>query len=149
MFLHQFTIVVYTSSYWNNVTLYNLSNVDFPGIHWAGWYDIFLQDTIDHFTAMRAEGSTPEARQSKLLIGPWTHGGMNNPIGDINYGMAASAFLIDMKMDLSSLQVRWFDHFLKGIDTGVLNEAPIKLFVLGANVWRDEQEWPLARIDAF
>ncbi len=35
--------------------------------------------------------------------------------------------------------------FLKGIDTGMLNEAPIKLFVMGANVWRDENEWPLAR----
>jgi putative CocE/NonD family hydrolase len=44
-----------------------------------------------------------------------------------------------------SFQMRWFDHWLKGIDTGILNEAPIKLFVMGTNVWRDEQEWPLAR----
>ena len=44
-----------------------------------------------------------------------------------------------------SLQVRWFDHWLKGINTGMLDEAPIKLFVMGTNVWRDEQEWPLAR----
>jgi len=41
--------------------------------------------------------------------------------------------------------VRWFDHWLKGIDTGMLKEAPINLFVMGANAWRDEQEWPLAR----
>ena len=41
--------------------------------------------------------------------------------------------------------MRWFDQFLKGKDTGILNEAPIKLFVMGANVWRDEQAWPLAR----
>jgi putative CocE/NonD family hydrolase len=43
------------------------------------------------------------------------------------------------------LQLRWFDHWLKGIDTGIMAEPPIKLFVMGANVWRDEQEWPLAR----
>jgi putative CocE/NonD family hydrolase len=44
-----------------------------------------------------------------------------------------------------SMQVRWFDHWLKGVDTGMMKEAPIKLFVMGAEVWRDEQEWPLAR----
>ncbi len=119
--------------------------VTVPSLNVGGWYDIFLQDTIETFRIMREHGSTPEARQSKLLIGPWTHGGVNNPIGELNFGFGASAALIDLKIDFVSLQVRWFDHFLKGIDTGMLNEAPIKLFVMGANVWRDEQEWPLAR----
>jgi len=94
---------------------------------------------------MREEGSTPEARQSKLLIGPWSHGGVTNPIGEMNFGFGASAAFINLQMDFGSLQLRWFDHWLKGIDTGMLNEAPIKLFVMGANVWRDEHEWPLAR----
>jgi putative CocE/NonD family hydrolase len=48
-------------------------------------------------------------------------------------------------MDLGSMHLRWFDHWLKGRDTGMMAEAPIALFVMGANVWRDEQEWPLAR----
>ncbi|GAC1648365.1 MAG: CocE/NonD family hydrolase [Ktedonobacteraceae bacterium] len=119
--------------------------VKVPSLNTGGWYDIFLKDTIENFRIMREHGSTPEARQSKLLLGPWTHGGVNNPIGELNFGFGASAALIDLKIDFVSLQVRWFDHFLKGIDTGMLNEAPIKLFVMGANVWRDEQEWPLAR----
>ena len=42
-------------------------------------------------------------------------------------------------------QPRWFDYYLKGIDTGILDEPPVKIFVMGENVWRDEQEWPLAR----
>ncbi len=116
-----------------------------PSLNVGGWYDIFLKDTIENFRIMRNHGSTPEARESKLLIGPWTHGGVSNPIGELNFGFGASAALIDLKIDFVSLQVRWFDHFLKGIDTGMLNEAPIKLFVMGANAWRDEQEWPLAR----
>ena len=119
--------------------------VTVPTLNIGGWYDIFLQDTITNFKLMREEGSTPEARQSKLLIGPWTHGGVTNPIGELNFGFASSAALIDLKIDFVSLQVRWFDHWLKGINTGMLNEAPIKLFVMGANVWRDEYEWPLAR----
>jgi putative CocE/NonD family hydrolase len=120
-------------------------NVTVPSLNVGGWYDIFLQDTITNFKLMREEGSTPEARQSKLLIGPWTHGAVTNPIGELNFGFGSSAAFIDLKMDFVSMQVRWFDHWLKGIDTGMLNEAPIKLFVMGANVWRDEYEWPLAR----
>lgn len=119
--------------------------VQVPTFNIGGWYDIFLKDTIENFNIMRQQGATPEARQSKLLIGPWTHGGTFNPIGELNFGMGATAALIDLQIDFMSLQVRWFDQFLKGQQTGILQEAPIKLFVMGANVWRDEQEWPLAR----
>jgi putative CocE/NonD family hydrolase len=41
--------------------------------------------------------------------------------------------------------VRWYDYWLKGIDTGILDEPPIKMFVMGINKWRFENEWPLAR----
>ncbi|HEY0756587.1 MAG TPA: CocE/NonD family hydrolase [Ktedonobacteraceae bacterium] len=119
--------------------------VTVPTLNGGGWYDIFLQDTIANFQLMREEASTPEARQSKLIIGPWTHGGATNSVGDLNFGFGSSAAFIDLKMDFVSMQLRWFDHWLKGIDTGMLNEAPIKLFIMGANVWRDEYEWPLAR----
>ena len=119
--------------------------VTVPTLNAGGWYDIFLQDTITNFTTMREHGSTPEARQSKLVIGPWTHGHVTNPIGELNFGFGSSAAFIDLQIDFTSLQVRWFDHWLKGIDTGMLKESPIKLFVMGANAWRDEQEWPLAR----
>jgi len=120
-------------------------NVTVPTFNIGGWYDIFLKDTLSNFKIMREQGSTPEARQSKLLIGPWTHSGYTNPIGELNFGFASTSAFIDLQIDLTSLQVRWFDHWLRGIDTGMLKEAPIKLFVMGANVWRDEQEWPLAR----
>jgi len=120
-------------------------NVIVPTFNVGGWYDIFLKDTIENFRIMRQQGSTPQARQSKLLIGPWVHGGATNPIGEMNFGFASTPAFINLQTDFMSLQVRWFDHFLKDIDTGILNEAPIKIFVMGANIWRDEQEWPLAR----
>jgi len=41
--------------------------------------------------------------------------------------------------------IRWYDHWLKGADTGIMDESPIKLFISGINQWRYEQEWPLAR----
>ena len=119
--------------------------VKVPTFNIGGWYDIFLKDTIENFRIMRTHGSTPEAKQSKLLIGPWIHGGSTNPVGELNFGFASTPVLINLQTDVASLQLRWFDQFLKGQDTGILAEAPIKLFVMGANIWRDEQEWPLAR----
>lgn len=112
-----------------------------PTLSFAGWYDIFLQGTIENFLQMRNKGGSPDARQSQLVIGPWLHLDHSHQAGEINFGLAANSAVVD----LVGLQLRWFDHFLKGKDTGILSEAPIKLFVMGENVWRDEYEWPLAR----
>ncbi len=43
--------------------------------------------------------------------------------------------------------LRWYDYHLKGIDTGIMDEPPIKLFIMGSNEWRFEHEWPLARTE--
>jgi putative CocE/NonD family hydrolase len=124
--------------------------LDIPAIHdrvqaatlnVGGWYDLFVSGTIDNFTAMRARG-----RPTRLLIGPWTHSERSSPVvGELNFGVGSQLAAIDLGLSLSDRQLRWFDHWLKGIDTGIMAEPPIKLFVMGANVWRDEEEWPLAR----
>ncbi len=121
------------------------TQVTVPTLNVGGWYDIFLKDTIENFRLVREHGASPEARQSKLLIGPWVHGGTANPVGEMNFGFASTPGMINLQSDIMSMQLRWFNHFLKDTDTGMLAEAPIKLFVMGANIWRDEQEWPLAR----
>jgi predicted acyl esterase len=41
--------------------------------------------------------------------------------------------------------IRWYDYWLKGVDTGIMDETPIKIYVMGDNEWRTESEWPLAR----
>src|SRR5437870_5000483 len=114
--------------------------VQVPSFNIGGWFDIFLSDTIANFVAMRQLG-----RPSKLLIGPWLHTNHRNPVGELDFGFASQASFINLQTDMNRLQLRWFDHWLKGVDTGMLAEPPIRLFVMGANVWRDEQEWPLAR----
>lgn len=45
----------------------------------------------------------------------------------------------------SEEMLRWYDHWLKGVDTGIMDEPPIKLFVHGVNKYRFEKEWPLER----
>ena len=44
---------------------------------------------------------------------------------------------------LRTEMLRWYDHWLRDIDTGVMNEPPVRYFVMGANEWRSGQDWPL------
>jgi putative CocE/NonD family hydrolase len=111
--------------------------VSVPSFSAGGWYDIFLQDTIDNYQAMRELG-----RPSKLLIGPWSHGTQRNPVGQLNFGFGSQAGLIDLRIDFQSFQLRWFDRWLKGNDNGIMSEPPIQIFVMGANTWRQLEEWP-------
>ena len=50
-----------------------------------------------------------------------------------------------MALGLDEIHLRWFNQWLKGEDTGMLEEPPVRIFVMGDDVWRDENEWPLAR----
>ena len=50
-------------------------------------------------------------------------------------------------LDLEHEEMRWFDQWLKNENTGILEEPPLRLFIMGINEWRDEHEWPLARTD--
>lgn len=115
-----------------------------PALNISGWYDIFLKGTIDNFVALQ-NSENPDAQKSRLIIGPWSHGMFGQAVGESTFGFRADGSFIDLQFDLISLQLRWFDHWLKNTENGVEHEAPIKLFVMGKNVWHNEQEWPLAR----
>jgi len=82
------------------------------------------------------------------VIGPWSHGMFLTTVGDLDFGLRASGMLLDLREDLTALQLRWFDRWLKDVRNGVDEEAPVKIFVQGINRWRDEKEWPLARAKA-
>ena len=120
------------------------ANINTPMYHVTSWYDIFLRGGLAHFCGLRQHAMTIEARtQQKIVIGPWAHrfpytSPTSQGTGDIDFGPNAG-------IELHETQLRWFDYYLKGLNTGIREEAPVKLFVMGENVWRDEQEWPLAR----
>ena len=65
-------------------------------------------------------------------------------MGSRYFGLAADA----QSADLDDAHFRWFDNWLKGIDNGILDEPPVRIFVMGDNLWREEQTWPLARAQA-
>src|SRR5215472_15130277 len=120
------------------------AQIDVPMYHITSWYDIFLHGGIANFCGLRARAMTDKARAAqKLLIGPWAHlfpytSPTSTGTGDIDFGQ-------DSLINLHEVQLRWFDHFLKGINTKICDEPPVRIFVMGDNRWRDENEWPLAR----
>jgi uncharacterized protein len=115
---------------------------DVPAFHFTGWYDTLLSGTLRNFTGLRLHARTPRARNGqRIVIGPWTHARPtrdSTKIGDVDFGP-------DAGFDQEGVMVDWFNYWLKDQPTNVLSRAPVRLFVMGANVWRDEQEWPLAR----
>ena len=106
----------------------------------GGWFDIFSQGTLRGYVGMSQKGATDRARRgSNLVIGPWGHG-PTQKFGALDFGPTAN-------VDALTLQLRWYDHWLKGMDNGLASEAPVKLFVMGRNAWVYEREYPLARTD--
>ena len=119
------------------------SAVRVPVCNVGGWYDIFLGGTLRNYVGMGEHGATPAARQGqKLVIGPWYHTlPLGNVVGEVDYGFASHA----VATDLDGLHLKWFDYWLKGKQNGLLEEPRVRLFVMGENVWRTEDAWPLAR----
>ena len=131
--------------YWWQINLLrHLEGITLPMFHVSSWYDIFLEGALNAYQAIRDRGGSELAkRNQRLLIGPWAHirpytAPTSGETGDIDFGPEA-------RIELHEYLPRWFDYWLKDIDTGVMNEPPVSLFVMGENRWRGEQEWPLAR----
>lgn len=116
-----------------------------PAYHLTGWYDTLLTGTLRNFTGLRAHAATESARRyQRLIVGPWTHARptlRSTRIGDVDFGP-------DAGMSAQDLYERWFAYWLQGGDASVVAGAPVRIFVMGENRWRDEQEWPLARARA-
>ncbi len=131
--------------YWRAIKIsehYGQMNV--KALHAGGWHDIFSGGSIRNFMRMRKEAPTPEARAGqRLLFGPWAHAATSpeGKIGDVTFGPQAV-------LDMNATIVKWYDYVLKGKQNEFATGAPVTIFVLGDNVWRDEKEFPLARAQA-
>ena len=131
--------------YWEQADLgRRFAAVSVPMLHVGSWYDMFQYDTVKMFRGLRTSAMTEQARRGqRLLMGPWAHllpysVPTSRGSGEIDFGPAA-------RIDLHAIQLRWFDSHLKGIDNGLEQDPPVRIFVMGENTWRDETEWPLAR----
>jgi len=113
-------------------------------LHQAGWHDIFSRGSIENYLGMRAHAATPEARAGqRLVIGPWAHWATSpeGKVGDVVFGKAAVS-------DENAMLLDWADYALKDQQNAYATGAPVRIFVMGENAWRDEQEFPPARARA-
>ena len=128
--------------YWREVSYAaRRHRITTPALHVGGWFDLFLGGTLDNYQTLRSSAATEHARRHQaLIVGPWTHGDQTGTAGELHFGMASSAQAIG----LEQLQVGFLRTFINGEERerGALR---VKLFVMGDNVWRDEEDWPLAR----
>ena len=137
--------------WWDSYSLRDkYSEMAVPSLFITGWFDSLSHENFKLFNGWSKQARTEEARtKTKLIVGPWSHQvapwgreplGGNGKYQDRTFGKQALWDVIDM-------HTRWYDQRLKGIDTGIDDEPPIKLFVMGENAWRYENEWPLARTE--
>ena len=116
--------------------------IEVPAFHLTGWYDTLLTGTLHNFTGLRARAANETARRyQRLIVGPWTHARPtvnSTKIGDVGFGPEAG-------FAAQALYERWFDAWLESGEPAAFSGAPVRIFVMGENKWREEWEWPLAR----
>ncbi|MBX3083774.1 MAG: CocE/NonD family hydrolase [Anaerolineae bacterium] len=126
-------------AYWDAMSYQNkFEQIDVPVLHISGWYDDEQIGTPLNYEGMTTRGGSGFARKhQQLLMGPWDHAvNSKSKLGEVDFGAKAL-------IDLRGAQIRWFKRWLT--DESLEPEPPVRIFVMGKNEWRDEQEWPLAR----
>ncbi len=132
-FYHEWLEHSKPDEYWQQLSpKRRFQDVDLPMFHIGGWFDTFLRGNINLYKDIAPRS----AYRQQLLIGPWTHLPWCRKAGAVDFGLEAVN-------PIDRLQVRWFDQFLKGIDTGLLDEPPVCLFEMGSNRWRNFDSWPI------
>jgi uncharacterized protein len=115
--------------------------IEVPALNVGGWFDVFLGGTLENFMRLRREGGSEAARAGQqLLVGPWAHGSTYGLFPDHSFDVHGPGGALDF----TERQLRFFDRHLRGT-VGEEGEPPVRLFVMGSNRWRDEDNWPLAR----
>lgn len=111
-------------------------SIRIPSFHIGGWYDGYR----DSLPRMLENVKAPV----KAMIGPWSHAMPNRPYPEPG-------------MEWRHEAVRWFDQWLKGRDTGIMDEPRFAVYVRewhppgpylerAPGFWRWEDGWPIERI---
>jgi putative CocE/NonD family hydrolase len=121
---------------------------DIPVCFVTSWYGHHAWSTLEKVGALRERIRS----NVKVVCGHWLHKSdytVDTSSGEVDFGNP-SAFNLD------DFRLRWFDHYLKGLDTGVADEEPVSIFTLGGGDgrrtldgllrhgghWREESAWP-------
>jgi len=126
--------------YWQNKSaVERMGTVTAPALHIAGWFDIFGPDATQAFQRARRHAASQTARSGqRLIIGPWDHAFAMGDYHDRQFGPSSTVYAAD----LTQAHLDFFDRHVRG-RRDATDLAPVRIFVMGANQWREEQDWPL------
>jgi len=125
-----------SGEYWSSLDVSrSLQNVRVPALHFSGWYDTYVEGSIQGFLDLMRDAGSSLARENQYLIaGPWQHIPWGDRIGATDFGP-------DALLDTDAILLRWFNHWLKDSDE-FAGEPKIRHFVLGENRWSRADAFP-------
>jgi len=126
-------------AFWEGLNLFRkFDRITAPAFIMGGWYDYYAGECFENWLQLRERGGERARQLSRVIIGPWQHLiSLSSSLGEVDFGE-------ESHLDINQLALRWFDCLLKDMDTGIRDEPPVTIFVMGINQWRQESEWPLA-----
>ena len=128
--------------YWKALSIEErYSQIQVPVLHLAAWYDIFLGGSLRNYELLKTKASNQAARKGQRLlvyIGGHAGGWDQRKIGEVDFGEKAP-------IDGDALTLDWYDAIFKGANNAFAGGKPVRIFVMGRNEWREEEDWPLAR----
>ena len=134
-------------NYWRaeDCTLH-FSEMNVPCFTIGSWFDFLAMGSVANFAGRQHQGGARSRGKQQLLLGPWLHGRLNKGIkvGDL-------VFPDNAAWPEQEHMIRWFDFWMKGSDNGIMDDPPVRYYVMGAvgetgapgNVWREARDWPL------
>jgi putative CocE/NonD family hydrolase len=127
-------------SYWKQWSIEErYPSIQVPALISSAWYDLFQGGSLRNYAGLKAHAGNEEARRGqRLLVAIGGHSGSGEKIGDVDFGPQAAQF------DENSMVLEWYDYLLQG-KHNEFSEHPVKIFVMGIDKWRYENEWPLTR----
>ena len=126
--------------YWKRWSIEeNYPKINVPIFTIAAWYDIFLGGSLRNYVGIKVHGGNEAARRGqRLLVMIGGHAGSGRKIGDVDFGPAA-------EFEEDDATLNWYDYLLKNATNDFASAKPVRIFVMGANQWREEDDWPLPR----
>lgn len=118
--------------------LSDLENTAVPALHIGGWYDFFLPETLRAYGESLRRGDARARAGQHLVVGPWSHNNDRGLTPDRWFGAESTPAAVK----LTQQHVAFFDRWVRG-DESAPGLPPVRLFVMGIDRWRDEQDWPL------
>src|ERR1700722_14680302 len=129
-------------AYWKQWSIEDhYADIQVPVLSFAAWYDIFLGGSVKNYQRLKTEAGTEAAKHGQRLVvyvGGHAGGSASRWVGGVDFGEK-------LPIDEDEMTLRWYDSIFKGQANGVEHEKPVRIFVMGKNEWRDEDDWPLAR----